>query len=130
MFESAVHAAHRFVEQHLDDALQEARLEFEVDKEIEAATARHLLEHPMVVEVAEWSLGVLHIDAPRRIEPDPRREALAEHAKADDQISDNQVGAALANAGADAPWQKFGISLDIGDQREQLFRRVRQNSLL
>ncbi len=118
------------MEQQLDDALQDPRLELEIDKEIEAAAARHLLEHPMVVEVAERPLGVGDVNAARRVELDPRREALAEHAKTDDQIGNDQVGVSLANTRADAPWQEFGIALDIGDQSEQLLRRVRQNPLL
>src|ERR1700686_751006 len=95
------------MKQHLDDPLQNPRLELEIDKEIEAATARHLLEDPIVVQIAERPFGIGHIDAARRIEPDMRGEALAEHAEADDQIGDDQLGAALAHPRADAPGQEF-----------------------
>src|SRR6266851_10189220 len=53
MLEGGHHAAYRLVEQQLDDALQDPRLEIEIDKEIDPATARHRVEDPMVVEVAE-----------------------------------------------------------------------------
>ena len=84
----------------------------------------------MVVQVTERPLGIGHIDAPRRVERDTRREALAEHPKADDQIRDDQIGAPFANARADAPRQEFGIALDIGDEGEQLLWRVGQDPLL
>src|SRR5204862_1810844 len=99
-------------------------------KEIEAAAARHPLEHPVVVEVAERPLGIAHIDAPRRVERDARGEALAEHAEPDDQIGDDEVGLALADPRADAPRQELGIALDIGDQREKLLRRIGEHPLL
>ena len=73
--------------------LQHARLELEIDKEIDAAAARHRLEHPVIVEVAERPLGIGHVDAARRVERDARGEALAEHPEADDQVGDDQVGA-------------------------------------
>src|SRR5205823_2748670 len=79
VFEGGDHSAHRLMEQQLDDALQDPRLEFEIDKEIEPATACHLLEHPVVVEVAERALGIGHIDAARRVERDARGKPLAEH---------------------------------------------------
>src|SRR6266568_458932 len=56
VFEGGDHAAHRLVEQELDDALQDPRLEFEIDKEIEPAAAGHPVEDPVVVEVAKRAL--------------------------------------------------------------------------
>src|SRR5207248_4049566 len=105
-------------------------LEFEIDKEIEPAAARHPLEHPMVVEIAERPLGIGDIDAPRRVERDARGKALAEHAEPDDQIGDDEIGLALADPRADAPRQEFGIALDVGDQGEKLLRRVGEHPLL
>ena len=61
---------------------------------------------------------------------DARGEALAEHAEADDQVGDDQVGLALAYPRADAPRQEFGIALDIRHQREQLLRRIGEHPLL
>ena len=66
----------------------------------------------------------------RRVERDPRGEALAEHAEPDDQIGDDQIGLALADPRTDAPRQEFGVPLDIRDQREKLFRRIGQHPLL
>jgi hypothetical protein len=65
----------------------------------------------------------------RRVEGHPRGEMLADQPEADDQIGDDDIGAALADAGADAPRQEFGIAFDIGDEREQLFRRVGEHAL-
>ncbi|HMH71365.1 MAG TPA: hypothetical protein VK554_03545, partial [Bradyrhizobium sp.] len=42
------HAPNRFAEQHFDQALQDPRLELEIDEKIEATAARHPLEDPMV----------------------------------------------------------------------------------
>ena len=39
VLEGGDHATHRLVEQHLDHALQYPRLEFEIDKKIDAAAA-------------------------------------------------------------------------------------------
>ena len=130
MLEGGDHAAYRLVKQHLDDALQEARLELEIDKEVDAAAARRLFENPVIVEIAERPLGVFDIDAARRVERNARGEALAEHAEADDQIGDDQVRAALAYAGTHTPRQEFGIALDIGDEREELLRRIGEHPLL
>ena len=123
-FEGADHAAHRFAEQHLDHPLHQPGLEFEIDIKIDAAPPLHPLEHPMVVEPAERSLGVGHVDTPGRVERDARRKALAEHAEADDHVGDHEVGSAFLDAGRKTPGQKLGIALDIGDEREKLLRRV------
>ena len=130
MLEGGDHAAHRLMKQHLDDPLQEARLELEIDKEVDAAAARRLFENPVIVEIAERPLGVFDIDAARRVERNARGEALAEHAEANDQIGDDQVRAALAYAGTDAPRQEFRIALNIGDEREELLRRIGEHPLL
>ena len=66
----------------------------------------------------------------RRGERDARGKALAEHAEPDDQIGDDQIGFSLADPRADAPRQKFGVALDIGDQREKLLRRIGKDALL
>ena len=58
-----------------------------------------------------------------------RGKALAEHLEADDQVGDDETRLALADARADAPRQEFGVALDIGDQREQLLRRVGKHTL-
>ena len=66
----------------------------------------------------------------RPLERDLGCEALAEHAKADQQIGDDEIVAPLANARTDTPWQELGITLDIGDEIEELLRRIRQHALL
>src|SRR5579884_1861143 len=70
-FEGGDHAAHRLAEQDLDDLLQYSRLEFKIDEEVDAAAAGHRRERPVIVEIAERSLGIGHVDAPRRVEGDP-----------------------------------------------------------
>src|SRR5262249_60840503 len=95
LFKSADHAAHRLAEQHLDQLLHQARLEFEIDIEIDPTAAWRLLEHPVVVEAPEWALGVGYVDPPRRIERDTRSKALTKHAEADDQSEDAEIGAAV-----------------------------------
>src|SRR5260370_34569239 len=45
-FEGADHAAHRLAEEDLDHLLHQPRLEFEIDKEIDPAAARHSFEDP------------------------------------------------------------------------------------
>src|SRR5215471_10022051 len=97
-FKRADHAADRCAEQNLDQPLQQMRLELEIDKEAHPAASRIGCKSPMVVEIAERSLGIGDIDAARRVERDPRREALAEHPKPDDQVGDDQVGAAFLDA--------------------------------
>src|SRR5262249_6072814 len=82
LFKSADHAAHRLAEQHLNQLLHQARLEFEIDIEIDPAAPRRPLEHPVVVEASERSLGVGYVDPPRRIERDTRGKALSKHAEA------------------------------------------------
>src|SRR6516162_3372477 len=110
-FEGAHHAAHRFIEQHFDQPLQQARFEFEIDKKTDAATARNRGKGPVISQITERTLGIGDIDLLWRVERDARGKALSEHAKADDQIGDNEIGLALFDAGADAPGQELGIAL-------------------
>ena len=85
---------------------------------------RYPLEHPVIVEAAERSFGVGHVDAPRRIERHARGETLAKDTETDDQVSDDQIGAAFLDSRRETPGQKLGITLDIGDERKELLRRV------
>src|SRR5262249_52943423 len=74
------HAAHGFVEQHLDQLLEHAVAELEIDVEVDlAAAVRGRLEDPMVVEMLERTFGVRDVDAVGWREVDPRGEALAHH---------------------------------------------------
>src|SRR5215472_5318477 len=61
-FEGAHHAAHRLVEQHFDQPLQQARLEFEIDKKTDAASALNRGKSPVIGQITEWSLGIGDID--------------------------------------------------------------------
>src|SRR5215472_8201790 len=128
-FEGAHHAAHRLVEQHFDQPLQQARLEFEIDKKTDAASALNRGKAPVIGQITEWPLGIGDIDLLWRVERDARGKALSEHAKADDQIGDNEIGLALFDADADTPGQELGIAFDIGDEGEELLGRVRQHPL-
>src|SRR5208282_4746665 len=85
---------------------------------------------PVILEIAERTFGVFHVDAVRPVEGHARGELLAHHAPADQQIAEDDVVAALADARAYAPGQEFGIALDIGDEIEHLLRRVGQEALL
>src|SRR4051812_33305325 len=62
VLESRHHATDGFVKQHLDDALQQARAEFEIDKEIDPTAARHPFEYPVIVQVFERAFGIGDID--------------------------------------------------------------------
>jgi hypothetical protein len=130
VFESADHAADGLAEQNLDQTLQQAGLEFEIDKEADTAAAGHCRKGPMIIEITKRPLGIGDVDAPRRVERDARGETLAEHAKPDDQIGDDQAGVPLLDASADAPGQKLGVAFHVGDEREELVRRVGQHALL
>src|SRR5579864_1757102 len=78
--EGADHAAHRLVEEHFDEALQQTRAELEVDEEVDDAAAIGLrLEIPVIVEIAKRPLAVGDVDATRAIQHHARGEALAEH---------------------------------------------------
>ena len=123
------HAEQRVLAYTPDQLLHQPRLEFEIDIEIDAAAARHLVEHPTVVEAPEWSLGIGDVDAPRRIERNARGETLAKHAEADDHVGDDPVGPTFLDARREAPRQKLGIALDIGNQRKELLWRVGQHTL-
>ncbi len=59
-----------------------------------------------------------------------RGEALAEHAETDHQVGVDEIGAALADARGDAPWQEFRIALDIGDEGVHLLGCIGQQPLL
>ena len=83
----------------------------------------------MVVQVAERPLGIGDIDPPRWEERHSRGKPLAEHAEPDDQIGDDQIGPPLLDSRADAPGQKFGIPLNVGDEGEELLGRVRNDTL-
>src|SRR5215472_8536515 len=61
-FEGAHHAAHRLVEEHFDQPLQQARLEFEIDKKTDAASALNRGKSPVIGQITEWSLGIGDID--------------------------------------------------------------------
>src|SRR5260370_37424951 len=104
-------------------------MEFEMDKEVDAAAARHSCEDPMVVEAAERALRIGHIDMPGRVERHPRGEALAEYLEPNDQIGDDQIGATLPDARGEAPGQELRIALDVGNEREELLRRVGEHTL-
>src|SRR6266436_8969307 len=121
-FEGADHAAYRLAEEHLDKLLHQPGFEFEIDIEIDATTTGQRLEHPVVVEAAEGPLGIGHIDASRSIEGHARGKALTKHAEPDNQIGDDEIGPAFLDAGGEAPRQKLGIALDIGDERKELLR--------
>src|SRR5262249_31637046 len=126
-FEGTDHALHRLVEEDADDPLQHARAGFEIDIEIDEAAAILLWnELPVIVEIAERALGVAHIDAAGAVEHDARGEALAHHLEADEQIGGDDIALPFAHARAQAPRQKLGIPLDIGDEVEKLLGGVRQ----
>src|SRR5256885_4320211 len=119
--EGADHALHRLVEKDLDDLLQHARAEFEIDVEVDEATAVILRDEvPMVGEIFEWPFAVAYIDMVGPVQDDARGEALAHHLVADQEVAENLVAVALADARADAPGQEFGIALDIRDEIEKL----------
>src|SRR5438094_6681367 len=115
-FKGTNHAADRLAEQHFDQLLHESGFEFEIDIEIDATAGRHRLEHPVVVEAAAGPLGIGHVDASRPIDGDARGETFAKHAKADNQIGDDEIRSTLLNSGSETPWEKLGIALDIGDE--------------
>ena len=90
----------------------------------------------MVVEIAERALGVVHVDAVGRAQGDPRGEALADHAEADDEVGGDQDpsglirrGFARPDARGDAPRQEFGIAVDPGDELEELLGTIWQEAL-
>src|SRR6185437_10202334 len=124
------HAFHRLVEQHLDDALEEARAELEIDIEVDEAALFLRDEGPVVGQVLERAFAVAHIDAVGPAQDDARGEALAHHLVADEEIAEDFVALALADARADAPGQEFGIALDIGDEIEELRLGIGEKFLL
>src|SRR4051794_40102077 len=86
VLEGGDHAAHGFVEQHLDNPLQYARAELEIDKEIDPAAARYPFEDPVIAQIFERALGIGDIDPVRRAQTHARCETLAKHAEPDNQI--------------------------------------------
>ena len=78
----------------------------------------------MVIEVPERPLAVGDVDMLGAVEHDARCKTLADHAIADNEIGDDLVWLALADARTDAPGQEFGIALDVGHEVEELLGRV------
>src|SRR5690242_3018850 len=125
-FEGRDHALHRFVKQHFDDALEEARAKLEIDIEVDEASLFLRDEGPMIGEIFERAFAVAHIDAIGPPQDNARGEAFAHHLVADEEIAEDFVAPTLANARADAPGQEFGIALDIRDEVEELRLGVRE----
>src|SRR6202000_2840441 len=98
----------------------------EVDEALSVALRQ---KEPVIVEIFERAFAVADIDAVGPAQHHARGEALAHHLVPDQQIAEDLVAAALADARADAPRQEFGIALDIGDEVEKLIARVRQELL-
>jgi aminocarboxymuconate-semialdehyde decarboxylase len=67
VFESADHPADGLAEQDLDQALQQAGPEFEIDKKGDPAATRYRGKDPVVVQIAKRPLGIGDVDAPRRV---------------------------------------------------------------
>ena len=94
------------------------------------AALRDFFESPVIIQITKRPFGVSDIDAARWIEFHPRGKALAKHLEPDDQIGDDEMRLALADARTTAPRQKFRVALNIGDKIEQLLLRVGKHALL
>ena len=88
------------------------------------------LEAPFADQVAERPVQQLHVDLSIRHQRVARRELRLQHAARHFERRDAFRGGDLLHLSADAPRQKFGVALDIGDQRKKLLGRIGQDALL
>src|SRR5690606_5668600 len=119
--------AQRLVEHLSRQRFEDAVAEREIDEEIDAtAAAVERREMPFIVEMAHRSVDIMDRDMGRPMLFDPARKTLAQPLEADDHVGERRVLVLTAYAQGDDPWQKFGVTRDIGDEREHLFGAVGQ----
>lgn len=142
IFERADDPRHRLAKDDADQPLQDHVAKFEINVEIDA-TLRAAIggwrigKGPVAVHVFERPVEVIRFDPQQAIriggmQHDPTAKSFAENLEADDQIGLDHLTAILArlataDPGRTVPRQKFGISVNIGDQIKHLLRAIGQD---
>jgi len=126
-FERADHLAERAVEHLPRQHFEDARLEGEIDREIDEGAALPVRpEAPVVGQVLERTFEIVDMDAARPLLVDLRGETLRDALEADHEVRDHLMLAVRAHAHRRDPGQELAIARDIRDQREHLLGRVGQ----